>query len=150
MAVLRERPYPGINFLVDLGDGNAKSLQAGVSEVVFPDARLHTLAFRSGNQPTKDVRHLVTTTRYGTLILRRHAIGALDWYAWWNALRDGEPDATRNITISLLNESRSDVVLVWKFQGAMPVNYTFSPLDALGTEPLMESLEIAFERFEMA
>jgi phage tail-like protein len=150
MAILRERPYPGINFTIDLGLGIANQPHDGVSEVIFPDARLHSLAFRNGNEPTKEVRHLVTTTRYGSLILRRNVIGALDWYDWWNAMRNGEQDVFRDITVSLLNESRSEVVLMWRFRHAWPVNFSFSPLDALGTEPLMESLEIAFERFEMA
>jgi len=91
---------------------------------------------------------LQTLTRYGNLVLRRGVIGSLAWYQWWNALRNQE-QAIRNITVKLLSEDRSNVVLTWRFIRARPVNYQVSPLNGLGLEPLVENLEIAFERFEM-
>jgi hypothetical protein len=36
MAVLRDRPYPGMNFLVDLGTGSSEGPEAGLAEVIFP------------------------------------------------------------------------------------------------------------------
>jgi len=82
------------------------------------------------------------------LDLRRGVLGTLSWYQWWNAVRNGE-QSTRTITVSLLNEDRTSAVLTWKFMRARPVNHRYSPLNAMGTEPFVESLEIAFERLEM-
>jgi phage tail-like protein len=149
MAVLREKPYPGINFIVDLGTGEVDSIDAGLSEVVFPEARLEVLEYRNGNDRATEIHKLQTTTRYGNLILRRGVIGSLSWYEWWNALRNGDQTAERTIIVVLLNEDRTEKVLTWKFLRARPVNHQFSPLKALGTEPLLETLEIAFERLEM-
>jgi phage tail-like protein len=149
MAILREKPYPGINFLVDLGTGEVDSPEAGLCEVVFPESRLQVLEYRNGNDRSNDVRKIQTTTEYGDLIVRRGAIGSLSWYGWWNAARNGDQTVTRTITIHLLNEDRTEQVLTWKFLRARPVNHQFSPLIALGTAPLIETLEIAFERLEM-
>ena len=55
----------------------------------------------------------------------------------------------RNITVRLLNEDHSAVVLTWKFLRARPASYQFSPLNALDPEVLIESLELAFERLEI-
>jgi len=149
MAILRDKPYPGINFIVDLGIGDVDTTEAGLSEVVFPEARLQVLEYRNGNDPATEVRKLQTITKYGNLILRRGAIGSLSWYEWWNAVRNGDQNAVRTIRVILLNEDRTEQVLTWRFQRARPVNHQFSPLNALGTEALLETLEVAFERLEM-
>ena len=47
MAVQRDRPYAGMNFHVDLGLGDGPD--AGVSEVLFPAARLQLNEYRNGN-----------------------------------------------------------------------------------------------------
>ena len=149
MAVQREKPYPGINFIVDLGTGEVDTPDAGLSEVVFPEARLQMLEYRNGNDRGNDIRKLQTTTKYGNLILRRGVIGSLSWYLWWDAARNGDQTAVRTIIISLLNEDRTGRVISWKFLRARPVNHQISALNSLGTEPLIETLEVAFERLEM-
>jgi phage tail-like protein len=55
----------------------------------------------------------------------------------------------RTVLIHLLNEDRSATVLTWKLLRAFPAGYTFSNLDARGQEPLLEMLELAYERLEM-
>jgi phage tail-like protein len=148
MAVLRDKPYPGMNFLVDVGTGNTEGPEAGLTEVVFPEARLQVTEYRNGNEKENAPRKLQTITKYGNLVLKRGVIGSLNWYQWWNDVRNGDT-ATRTLVIHLVNEDRSDVVLTWKFLRARPVNYQFSPLNALGAEPFIESLEVAFERLDM-
>ena len=148
MAIPREKPYPGMNFLVDVGTGNTESPEAGLAEVVFPEARIQVMEYRNGNDKETAPRKIQTITKYGNLVLKRGVIGSLKWYQWWDAARDGN-QATRTITINLVNEDSSDAVLTWKFLRARPVNYQFSPLNALGAEPFVESLEVAFERLEL-
>lgn len=149
MAIMRDKPYPGMNFVVDLGVGDVDSPDSGLSEVIFPEATLQTTEYRNGNDRETAARKLQTLARYGNLILRRGALGSLSWYSWWDAVRNGDQTATRTITVGLLNEQRTDRVLTWRFLRARPVNHFFSPLNALGTEPLIEHLEVAFERIEM-
>jgi hypothetical protein len=49
----------------------------------------------------------------------------------------------------LLSEDRKEAVLTWRFHRARPANHQFSALNAVMTETLIESLELAFERLEM-
>lgn len=149
MSVVRDRPYLDANFLVDLGTGDPNGVQAGLIEVIFPDARVQVVEFRNGNEKGNDPQKLTTQTEYGNLILRRATHGALDWYDWWNAVRNGDQQASRTVSIKLLNEDRSNVVLTWRFLGARPVNQRFAPLIAHDNAALVETLELAFERLQM-
>ena len=149
MAILRDKPYPGMNFLVDLGTGNSEGAEAGLAEVVFPEARLQVLEYRNGNEKENAPRKLQTITNYGNLVLRRGVLGSLNWYQWWDAVRNGDHAAMRTITINLINEDHTASVLTWKFFRARPVNHQFSPLNALGSVSFIETLELAFERLEM-
>lgn len=149
MAIQRDRPYPSVNFLVDVGSGNTEGPAAGLFEVVFPEARLQVTEYRSGNDKENEHRKLQTLTRYGNLILRRGAIASLDWYAWWNEIRNGDHNAMRTVTVQLQNEDHSAVVLTWKFLRARPVSHQFGILNAMSPDPLVETLELAFERLEM-
>ena len=149
MAVQRNDPYPGMNFLVDIGTGETESTEAGLLEVIFPEARVHVLEYRNGNERVDEVRKTRSITRYGNLILKRGAIGALTWYVWWNAVRNGDVNSKRNIDVQLLSEDREDVVMRWRFLRAWPVRHQFAPLHAVNPGVLIETLEIAFERLEM-
>ncbi len=149
MSILRNTPYPGMNFLVDLGDGQVDGPEAGVIEVVFPESCVQSIEYRSGNDKENAVRRTLTVTKYGNLILTRGVFGSLGWYSWWSAVRDGDAASLRTIRVSLLTEDHSAIVLGWKFLRSRPVNHQYSPLNAIGAVPFTERLEIAFERLEM-
>ena len=149
MAVLRDKPYPAFNFVVDLGDGLAEGPEAGLAEVVFPEARVATVEYRNGNDKANDPRKVQTVTHYGNLLLRRGTLGSLNWYQWWNDTRNGGQAVARTVTVKLLSEDHTAVVLTWKFLRARPANHQFAPLNGLANAALIETLEIAFERLEM-
>ena len=128
MSVQRDRPYPNANFLVDLGDGDPNTVQAGLIEVVLPDARVQVVEYRSGNDKSNDSHKLTTQTGYGNLILKRATHGSLTWYAWWNEVRNGDQAAFRTVVVQLLNEDHTQTVLTWKFLRARPVSHRFAPL----------------------
>lgn len=146
MSVQRDRPYPGMNFLVDLGNGD-DGPDAGVAAVVFPEARLQLNEYRNGNDKGHEATRLATLTHYGNLVLRRGVAGSLSWYQWWNEARNGG-DARRTVTVHLLDEQRESV-LRWRFLRARPAAYLASPMDAAAAGTLFETLEVAFDRFEM-
>jgi phage tail-like protein len=149
MAIMRAKPYPGMNFTVDVGTGQTDGPEAGLVEVVFPEARLQINEYRNGNDRVNEPAKIITLSHYGNLILRRGAIGSLDWYGWWNDARNGNPAAARTVTVQLLSEDRSAVVLTWRFLHALPANYHYTPLNALAAETLVETLELAVERMEL-
>jgi phage tail-like protein len=149
MSVQRDRPYPNANFLVDLGDGDPNMQQAGLVEVVLPDARVQVVEYRDGNDKGNDPHKLTTDTEYGNLILKRATHGSLTWYGWWNQVRNGDQASFRTVTVQLLNEDHGQTVLTWKFLRARPVSHRFAPLIGHDNAPLIETLELAFERVEM-
>lgn len=145
MAVQRDRPYAGMNFHVDFGLGDGPD--AGVSEVLFPAARLQLNEYRNGNDKVPEATKLSTLTHYDNLVLRRGVIGSLSWYQWWNEARDGG-DARRTLTVTLLDE-QGNPAMRWRFVRARPAGYLTSPLDAVEADTVFETLEIAFDRFEV-
>jgi phage tail-like protein len=138
-----------MNFLVDLGSGITDGPETGLAEVIFPGARLQVVEYRNGIEKENFPRRVQAVTRYGNLVLRRDVIGSMNWYKWWDQVRQGDPSAAQTVVVHLQNEDHSEVVLTWKFLRARPVNYQLSPLDALGNTPFMETLEVAFENLVM-
>jgi phage tail-like protein len=149
MAVIRERPYPSFNFLVDLGTGDTESVKAGFEEVIFPEVYLDVMEYRNGNEKENAVRKITGLEHSTNLILKRGVIGSLDLYEWYNQVRNGDQSDLRTIVIQLQSEDHTSVVLTWKFLRSRPVKMRFSNLDATSKDVLMEYLEIAFERLEM-
>ncbi len=149
MAQLRELPYPGINFTIDLGTGVDEGAAAGVMQVQLPEARIDVLEYRNGSDKVNNPRQLQALSRYTPLIVRRGLLGALDWYGWWNQVRNGDVTAKRNITLRLLSEDRTQIVMTWRFLNTRPSNWHVSTLDALNAGTLIEALEVVIERMEV-
>jgi phage tail-like protein len=149
MAVLRDRPYGDFNFLVDLGTGSVEGPEAGFSEVILPEAFVDVLEYRNGNEKESGARKIPGRAHYTNFILKRGVIGSLNLYEWWDQVRNGSVNAQRTVHIQLQNEDHTAVVMEWKLFRAWPVRLSFSPLQAKGKEPLVEVLELAFERLEI-
>ena len=107
---------------------------AAATEVIFPEARIQGRKRRA--------------VQYGILIIRRGMTGSSDWYDWWDAARKPSTAGRRTITVVLMDGGRNDVAR-WTFSGAQPSGYTVSPLNALGREPLIETLELSVTGFKM-
>ncbi len=149
MAILRDSPYSSFNFLVDLGTGDTGSPDAGFAEVTLPDLRVDVIEYRNGNDKLNAVRKLTGLEHTGNVTLRRGIIGSLTLYQWYNAVRNGDANAARTVTIQLQNEDRSDVVMTWKLLRARPVHMSWGTLTAAGSDVAMETLELACERVEL-
>lgn len=149
MAIFRDTPYGNSNFLVDLGAGDPQAVQAGFAEVLLPDAAVDLIEYRNGNERESGARKIPGRAKYSNVVLKRGVIGSLDLYQWLDQVRNGDIGARRTVAIHLLNEDRSATVLTWRLLRAFPARYAFSNLDARGEEPLLEMLELAYERLEM-
>lgn len=132
------RPLARSNFRVDLGLGDPDAPAAGFCEVVFP-----TLWADAAPAPPQDA---ADDTRH--LVLRRGATGALDLYGWW-AAREGKAPARRTVTVELLSDDMARVAMRWRFHEAWPVSLRYSPLDAMVSGLVFETLALAFARVEM-
>lgn len=145
MATMRDRPYGNQHFLVDLGDGS----EVDFSHIVLSDISIDVIEYRSGNSPESGVQKLPGLTHYGNVTLRRGIIGATNLYEWINQVRNGDVNARRAVTISLLSEDRATVVFRWHLLRAWPVRYTFGDLNAKGNDVAIEELVLTCERLEI-
>lgn len=127
------RPFTNSRFRVEI-DGMAGS---GAYEVVLPQGRLATSPSPRGR----------SNVEYATLTLRRGLTRSSDWYAWWHAAREGKRAPERTVLIVLLDESGADAVR-WVCTGTQPVGYAVSGLHALGSEAVVETLDLSVTGFE--
>jgi phage tail-like protein len=144
MAQKRGDPYRNFNFLVDFGAGDP----VGFCEVVLPEGSIAVVEYREGSDKLNVARKLPGRAHLGNVVLRRGFAGDLSLYAWWNGLRHGAQDF-RAVRIELLSEDRSSTVAAWHLRRAWPVRIAFGPLRGLGDEVLVETLELAFDDFEL-
>jgi phage tail-like protein len=143
VAVVRDNPYSNVNFIVEV-DGVAA---AGFSEVDLPEGRIDVIEYREGSDKTSDARKLPGRVGYSNVVLRRGVTGRTDLYDWWNLIREGALDR-RAVAIVLLDEARNPVQR-WHLVHAWPTRLAYSQLNALGDENVIETLELAYERFTM-
>lgn len=149
MAVPRDRPYGSANFVVDLGDGS-DGPAAGFAEVIFPVFGITQPALREGDDRSPPAHAVATPGAAERLVLKRGVNGALNLYAWWHKARGGKAPQRRTVQVHLLAEDHASVVFSWRFRHARPVSLTYSPLRALDGGVLIETLEIEFDRVEVA
>ena len=147
MAVQRNRPYGNAHFVVDLGDG-AEGYATGFAEVVFPAFGVTLPAQREGDASVPAPGAPAGAAE--RLILKRGVSGALNLYAWWHKARTGKAPQRRTVQVHLLADDHATVVFSWRFRHARPVSLSYSPLRALEGGVLIETLEIEFDRVEVA
>ena len=63
-------------------------------------------------------------------------------YAW-----SGQPWKTQALVRRILDELYGSDASGWLFRNATPVAYRVSPLNALGNEPVIETLELSVQSF---
>lgn len=142
MTVQRDNPYANYNFVIDLGQGD----EAGFSEAELPSGQIKVIEYREGSEKVSSARKLPGRVDYPNIVLKRGLAGGLELFDWWKAVRDGSPDR-RNVAITLLDEQRAPVQR-WRLRNAWPAKLDYSPLNALGHEVVIETLELAHEGFE--
>lgn len=144
MATVRDLPYGNSQFVVEI-DTIARS---NFEQVLLPNLEIEVEEYREGGDPRRTARKLPGQPLMTNLVLRRGFCGSLDLYNWWLQAADQGNDARRGVRVVLQDEERNPVAS-WNIRDAFPVNYSFSPLDALDGSPLVESIELAFDRITM-
>jgi phage tail-like protein len=149
MAVERTNPYSQFNFTVDLGLGTG--IRAGFQECTGIGMEVAVAEYRTGADPTNNVRKVTGLNKATDVTLKRGAIGALDLYNWLSAIRDGSNNGIRNVTVGLMSEDRTSTepVLKWRLLNARIIRYTGGPFNAKGNDVAMEEMVLSYERLEM-
>jgi phage tail-like protein len=147
MSVQRDTPYAAFNFLVNLGQGQEKEVQAGFSEVSGLNMEVTVAEYRPGNSAVNYVHKLPGIHKSGDVTLKRGVIGYQNLYDWLELARQGKTkEVKRTVTIQLQSEDRSETVVTWKLTGAMPIKWTGPTLTAKGGgDVAMEELVLSVE-----
>ena len=148
MAIFRDHPYEGSNFLVDLGIGDPTDIRSTFFRVEMPNAIIDEVAYRSGNDKTQEARKQPGLAKYDHVVLKRGLLGSTDLWEWWKQAREGQPNVDRNISITLLDEERAPV-WIWHLRNAFPVNYRVTALDANCSDIVIEELTLTFDSMDI-
>jgi len=152
MAVQRDNPYTPFNFIVALGDaqgsGDLGAIVGGFSDVSGLGTEVKYSEYRNGNDKVSTVRKVPNTHTVENVTLKRGLVGSTDLFDWLKTVRDGTADA-RTVTITLLDESRSNTVATWTLRRAQPQKWTGPTLAGKGGgEVAMEELVLVHEGIE--
>ncbi len=131
MPMPNRQPFTNMRFRIEI-DGMKGT---GAVEVILPEAHIIVV-------PRKRRR-----VEYGILTLRRGLTRSSEWYDWWNRSRAPAPTPDRDVFVVLVDERGTDAIR-WTYTAAEPVGYVVSSLNALGNEPLIESLELRVGKFD--
>lgn len=148
MAVQRDQPYTGQNFLVDLGDGDPQAATSAFSEVSGLETWIEVAEYREGSDRDASPAKVTSLNKVADVTLKRGIIGALNLYRWFEQVRNGDRGAIRTVTVTLLSEERTPV-MTWRLLRARPVRYRVGPLVAADCAVAVEELVLAYERLEL-
>ena len=123
MAVQRDNPYGGFNFLVNLGGSgeDAAAPVAGFSEVFGLGLAVGVIEYRNGNDTTNFPGKLPGLARVSEVRLCRGLIGDLSLFTWVQNLSSGTQDV-RTVTIQLKSEDHSQTVMTWALTNTIAVS----------------------------
>src|SRR4051812_43924138 len=143
MAVLRERPYVQFNFLVDLGTGTSEGPDAGFQECSNVGMEVTVAEYRNGNELENSVRKITGLNKATDVTMKRGVIGSDALYKWLHAIRNGDENQLRTVTVTLMSEDHATAVQTWRLLRARIIKYVSGPFNAKGTDVAMEELTVA-------
>jgi phage tail-like protein len=141
VAIQRRDPYRNFNFRVAIG-GRSRANEG------FSAVRLPTLLARP--EVAADAEAALGDEGSSHLVLRRGFTGAMDFHEWWMQERGPKRSRGRVVTVELLDEANSEVGVAWRFTGCRPVALHYSPLDALESAVVTETIVLAFDDVEVS
>ena len=150
MSGIRQLPYGGFNFIVDLGTGSSSGPDAGFEECGPFSERVDVIEYRNGNDLTSEPHKITGLSTVQDISFKRGVIGSLTLYDWFDEVRSGSESALRDVAVTLLSEDRSTQVITWKLLSARPVSYRGGPLHGRTSDLAIEELVLAYERLEVA
>ena len=129
--------YPIVKFHFQVEWGGTK---IGFTEVSGLDVETEVVEYRHGASPEYFKTKMPGMQKYSNITLKRGTFATdNEYFAWWNTVKLNTIER-RDITISLLNEEHSPVI-VWKVKNAWPTKIQSTDLKADGNEVAIESME---------
>lgn len=149
MPVLREDPYAGYNFLVEINDIGADptSAHGSFQEVSGLGVEVTPIEYRNGSEDIT-VRKIPGLKKFTNITLKRGITGDVAFWDWVASAMKGEVQKASG-SIILLDENREEVMR-FNFYEAWPTKWTGPSLKANGNEIAIEMIELCHEGLEIA
>lgn len=138
MAIVKQDPYRGFNFLVEI-DGIT---QAGFQECSGLDSSTASIDYREGNDGLHN-RKVPGLNSFSPISLKRGVTDSDDLWKWRLTVANGKAER-RNGSVVLLDE-KGDAKIRWSFRNAWPSKWTGPAFNAGGNAIAIETLEITHE-----
>lgn len=136
---MADYPFPAFHFQVEWG-----GTRIGFSEVSGLNIENQVIEYRDGASPVYSVQKMPGIPKYGNITCKRGIVTADNqYYEWLNTIQLNKAER-RDVTISLLNEQHSPV-MVWKARNAFAVKIEGPAFKSTGNEVAIESIELAHE-----
>jgi len=137
---MRTDPFLNFRFVVEINHVQ----RGGFSHVKGMSREIKIDAYHEGG--LNDFEHkLASQTTFGNITLER---GLVDHYLWsWQEAAVEGSIERRDITISIRDGNQAELWR-WLVDGAFPVKWTGSDLDAGSAQALVESVEFAHRGFK--
>jgi phage tail-like protein len=146
MATERDNPYGSFNFLVDFSTGDTNTGRGGFAEVSGINIENPVMEYRAGNSKANHPIKVNGLYKVGDVTFKRGLLGALDLYAWIQALRNGDHTQLRTVHVILQDEAHEGPVMTWTLINARPIRYTAPSFNAKsGTDVAVEELVLSVE-----
>lgn len=145
MAVLRDAPYPGFDFLVEVSGFDTMSFQ----QVSGLGAEVSVIEYRNGDDRRRVLRKQPGLTTFTPIVFRRGVIGDLGLWEWFDSAGTTNPVDRRSVSISLLNEDH-EPVLSWQVFNAWVSKWSGPSLDATSNAVAIETIELTHEGLQLA
>ena len=143
----RTTPYPAFNFIVTVGTGETLG---GFSDVSGLQTEITVSEYRNGNEKLNHVRKVQGIHKVGDVTLKRGVVNSSDMWSWIRDTRVHGPDAKREVSITLRDES-GNPVQTWNLHAVIPLKYTGPTLAAKGGgDVAMEELVLSSEGLDLA
>lgn len=148
MAVVRDNPYPGYNFLVSIEgvSDDPGEIQAAFAEISGLGVEITPIEYRTGAERTT-VRKLPGLTKYSNVTFKRGITGDLRFWRWIEQTLHGGVQRC-SVTVTMLDEKRAPV-LQFRLSNAWPVKFEGPTLNATTNDVAIELMEICHEGMDI-
>jgi phage tail-like protein len=137
-------PLPKFYFSVQGLPGSPK-----FQEVSGLESEAEVIEYRRGGSPVFAPIKMPGLRKIGNVTLRKGVfVSDRSFWTWFEAIKLNAIERA-TITISLLDES-GNPTMVWTLHNAFPTKVTATDLKSDGNEVAIETIELAFERIEVA
>lgn len=134
----------GFHFKVEFADvGTDDDMR--FQEVTGLGAEVTTEELREGGQ-NLFIHRLPTGVKYGNVVFRRGFFNDSELARWCRDAVENFTFAPKDVTVYLLNDAHEPLA-TWQFLQAYPVKWSVSDFKAQDNSLVVETLELAYQRF---